>query len=219
MDMSIQDISFTVDRVDSRVIHEIAERAMKLTEARAHDFFSKMDVAMDLTAVHANGNPLRLEGLRDADDFNFAHDILGIRRHLNRETGRLEDGFRPRFSMPRAACHAAIMTSPAGVRSTAARAVNRSARSAGWAPWNTLCAPDFEPLKGPDMTHERNLDSEAAIISNDLSSLVHRIEMLQANQHYTNALTLVQKAYLEMSEGRTEIHQAGMRERFAGQKR
>ncbi len=63
---------------------------------------------------------------------------------------------------------------------------------------------------------ERNLDREAAIILNDLSSLVHRVEMLQANPHYTNAGLLIQKAYLEIGEGRTEIHQAEISRRFAG---
>lgn len=62
---------------------------------------------------------------------------------------------------------------------------------------------------------ERNLDSEAAMIVNDLNNMTIRIEMLQANSHYTNALLLVQKAYVEMCEGRTEIHQANMRQRFA----
>lgn len=62
---------------------------------------------------------------------------------------------------------------------------------------------------------ERNLDREAAIIANDLSSLHHRIEMLQAHPRYTNASLLVQKAYLEVTDGRTEIHQTELRERFA----
>lgn len=52
---------------------------------------------------------------------------------------------------------------------------------------------------------KRNLDAEAAIIINDISSMVHRIEMLQASPHYTAALRLVQKAYLEMGDGRAEI--------------
>lgn len=53
---------------------------------------------MDLTAVHANGNPMRLADLLAADDFNFAHDIVGISRFLDRNTGRLTDCFSPRFS-------------------------------------------------------------------------------------------------------------------------
>lgn len=63
---------------------------------------------------------------------------------------------------------------------------------------------------------ERNLDAEAAIIHNDLNSMTTRIELLPPNPHYTKALLLVQKAYLEIGEGRSEIHQAGMLERFAG---
>ncbi len=51
-----------------------------------------------------------------------------------------------------------------------------------------------------------NLDSEAAIIINDLHNMVYRIEALQAHPRYTDALDNVKKAMLAMSEGRTEIH-------------
>jgi hypothetical protein len=53
---------------------------------------------MDITACHLNGCPLRLGELLGADDANFAHDVFGIRRHLNRETGKLEDCFCPRYA-------------------------------------------------------------------------------------------------------------------------
>lgn len=56
----------------------------------------KMDVQMDVTACHANGCPLDLKKLLDADDFNFAHDIFGINQHINRKTGKLERFFVPR---------------------------------------------------------------------------------------------------------------------------
>lgn len=62
---------------------------------------------------------------------------------------------------------------------------------------------------------DRNLDAEASIICHELAILVHRIEMLQAHPHYTNALTLVQKAFLEMGEGRSEIHQSEMAARLS----
>jgi hypothetical protein len=55
-------------------------------------------VQMDLAACHCNGCPLQLTELLDADDFNFSHDIFGIRRHLNRTTGKLDDRFLPRFA-------------------------------------------------------------------------------------------------------------------------
>jgi hypothetical protein len=41
---------------------------------------------------------LRLADLRDADDRDFAHDTAGILRHLNSETGRLEEFFTPLFA-------------------------------------------------------------------------------------------------------------------------
>lgn len=94
-------INFDVPRRQARIIKEIALRAMaELELARENDPFTLCDVMMDVTAVHCNGNPLKLEALRDADGFNFAHDILGIRRHLNRDTGHLDGHFLPRFSMP-----------------------------------------------------------------------------------------------------------------------
>jgi len=60
-----------------------------------------MGCLMDITACHANGCPLRLQELLDADDFNFAHDIAGIYQHINRGTGKLEFCFLPRFAMPK----------------------------------------------------------------------------------------------------------------------
>lgn len=92
-------VSFRVSNRDARIIGEIAGRAVtELRRARETDPFDRLTMAMDLTAVHANGCPLRLEALRDADRFNFAHDILGIRRHLNRDTGQIDGLFSPRFS-------------------------------------------------------------------------------------------------------------------------
>lgn len=60
------------------------------------------DLVMDLTACHANGTPLQLQELLDAPRTDFVHDVWGIHRHLNRETGRLEDHFLPRLARPRA---------------------------------------------------------------------------------------------------------------------
>lgn len=52
-----------------------------------------------------------------------------------------------------------------------------------------------------------NWDSQAAIIANDLDSLVHRIEALPAHPEYTNALMAVQAAKKAISDGRTALHQ------------
>jgi len=55
---------------------------------------------MDVTCVHNHICRLRLGEMADADDFNFGHDVLGIRRHLDRERIELRDFFVPRFAAP-----------------------------------------------------------------------------------------------------------------------
>lgn len=90
-------VSFKVSKDECRVITKIAQRAVAMA-AMADTQYPFMDAEMDVTACHANGNPLRLNELLGADEFNFVHDVFGIRRHLNRETGKLEDCFSPRYS-------------------------------------------------------------------------------------------------------------------------
>jgi hypothetical protein len=93
--MEMKMVSFKVNKADKRLIDKIVERALIM--AKANDIeYDRMDAAMDITATHANGCPLKLQKLLAADDFNFAHDVFGIRRHLNRETGQLENHFLPR---------------------------------------------------------------------------------------------------------------------------
>ena len=92
------EVSFKVSRDEQKIISAIAARAVSMATAYGAPAYGFMDAEMDITAVHANGRPLRLQELASADDFNFAHDVFGIRRHLNRETGQLEDCFLPRFS-------------------------------------------------------------------------------------------------------------------------
>jgi hypothetical protein len=62
----------------------------------------RLDILMDVHATHSVC-PLRLDDLLAADDFNFSHDIGGIARHLNRQTGEMEDFFVPRFAAPQGA--------------------------------------------------------------------------------------------------------------------
>jgi hypothetical protein len=90
-------INFATNKVDSKLIKAIAERAC-LMATQLGDEYELLDAEMDITAVHANGCRLQLKELRNADDFNFGHDIFGIRQHLNRATGQLEHHFWPRFA-------------------------------------------------------------------------------------------------------------------------
>lgn len=84
-------VKFTSDEAAVEIIGSIADRA-------ASNGCDRLSTMMDVSATHANGNPLRLADLLAANDFNFFHDIYGIARHLDRETGKLMNCFSPRFS-------------------------------------------------------------------------------------------------------------------------
>lgn len=82
---------------DLNRIDQVVERATTL--------FAKMDppldrlcLTMDLMVVHAVISPLDLEGMVTGNETNFAHDIDGISRHLDRTNGRFMDCFAPRFT-------------------------------------------------------------------------------------------------------------------------
>lgn len=78
---------------DIDVIVEIAERAEKINL----NMFDRMSLIMDLQHTHELFN-LRLEELLTADDFNFAHDIVGIQNNFNRKTLQMDNLFLPRYS-------------------------------------------------------------------------------------------------------------------------
>lgn len=95
-------INFKLSELDSATVGIIAERALKMAQKHAKGQpmgeRTLQDWRMDITACHNMGMKLKLRQLAFADDFNFAHDVFGIARHLNRETGAIEDCFVPRFA-------------------------------------------------------------------------------------------------------------------------
>lgn len=91
-----REIDFTLNNAERYLVDKIVDRAVKI--AGGPRKCDKLSLTMDIAAVHCNGNPLRLEEMLRADDFNLAHDVFGIQRHLNRETGKLGGHFLPRFS-------------------------------------------------------------------------------------------------------------------------
>jgi hypothetical protein len=89
----------TEDKTEAILISKIAKRAAIMAK-KSGVHYEYITVVMDVTAVHLNGNPIDLLALSQSDDFNFGHDVFGIRRHINRNTGQLENCFSPRFSAP-----------------------------------------------------------------------------------------------------------------------
>jgi len=56
---------------------------------------SWIDLEMDITAAHLAGQ-IDLQTLLEFDEMNFMHDVCGIRRHIDRSSGKMRDCFLPR---------------------------------------------------------------------------------------------------------------------------
>ena len=99
------DISFETTEDEAALITDISFRFARLLAKHCPEKMTgeegarvRLSTRMDLSAVHANGCPLDLERLKEADDVNFLHDVVGIDQHLNRDTGQLGNCFLPRFA-------------------------------------------------------------------------------------------------------------------------
>lgn len=93
-------VSFKTTRQEMDLIFAIVDRAVKLWFKFSYEpiGLDRLQLIMDLSACHASGRPLDLTALLEASDGDFGHDVFGIQRHINRDTGQLEDGFSPRYS-------------------------------------------------------------------------------------------------------------------------
>lgn len=91
------EINFSTTKKDCELIGKIVDRAFKETDIG--DVQDRMTTHMDLTACHANGCEIDLARMLAAPKLDFVHDLYGIRRHINRRTGKLEDCFVPRCAM------------------------------------------------------------------------------------------------------------------------
>lgn len=91
-------ISFKVTLEEAELIDKIAARAQTELFGPKGIKQTQMDTAMDLAATIAQGVPLFLQELLDADNFDFSHDIAGIRHHIDRSTGKIGGFFVPRFA-------------------------------------------------------------------------------------------------------------------------
>ena len=90
-------IKWATNKEDADLAVKIARRAVSMAE-EYNIPYDQMTAVMDIDACHCNGNPLKLQELLDADGFNFAHDVFGIRANINRKTGQLQNCFVPRYS-------------------------------------------------------------------------------------------------------------------------
>ena len=91
-------INWTDDKDTMETQAAIARRAVGMAKDVGVQY-DQMTAVMDIDACHSNGCPLRLKELLEADDFNFAHDVFGIRRHIDMRTGKLTQCFLPRYAI------------------------------------------------------------------------------------------------------------------------
>ncbi len=83
------ELELKLTKKDRAIVRKIAKRAAKLLG------MEEINVQMDLEYMKQD---LDLQRLLDADDFNFSHDILGINKCLDHDTGKLKNCFLPRFA-------------------------------------------------------------------------------------------------------------------------
>lgn len=101
MKTTYHQIEFCSSRYEAELCNKIANRAVAMAAALGVDY-SKSTALMDIEAAHCNGCPLDLAGLLAADKGTFGHDVFGIRRHIDRNTGKLGGCFLPRTALPEA---------------------------------------------------------------------------------------------------------------------
>ena len=94
--MTIKMPTTTTDPSESEAISRIADKGLLLLNGLGANT-DKISVVMDLEFTHAE-IPMDLDKLESFDDFNFAHDIVGIYKHFNRRTYKMDDFFLPRCS-------------------------------------------------------------------------------------------------------------------------
>lgn len=90
-------IKFNATEQEEKLIEAIAIRAVRMAASNGWPY-PKGEAIMDIEATHCNGNPLKLAELLEASNGDFAHDVFSIYRHIDRNTGKLMDGFSPRYS-------------------------------------------------------------------------------------------------------------------------
>lgn len=95
----VLEIDFDAPALDAQIITLIVARAGSI-DGWTYGGLNLLDLEMTITAVHLNGCPLDLQKFLDAPAFDFAHDILGMLRHINKEDGSLNNFFDPRCSLP-----------------------------------------------------------------------------------------------------------------------
>lgn len=85
----------TTTREDVAYINQIIARVAALAVQHKLPIASTLQLGLDLCLAHAR-QPLNLWALLAGGDDDLTHDVLGIGRNIDRLTGELGNGFKPR---------------------------------------------------------------------------------------------------------------------------
>lgn len=77
-----------------KVVARVADIALEHRMQLSPD--EQIGLMMDLGMVHATGHPLALFSLLVSSNEDLTHDVLGINKFIDRSTGQLREGFKPR---------------------------------------------------------------------------------------------------------------------------
>lgn len=95
MSKATKAVSFKATKAEYLAIGRVVTRAALLA-SKTGKRVDALSMTMDLSACHANGTPLDFDALLSFGDADFAHDVFGITRYIDRETGILGSCFLPR---------------------------------------------------------------------------------------------------------------------------
>lgn len=84
-------------KADRVKVRAVIDRLIPLLKEDGRPLGDRLDWEMDLVAVHCNGIPLDLDRMLKADERTLRHDLYGIRRFIDRETGKLREQFLPKL--------------------------------------------------------------------------------------------------------------------------
>lgn len=96
----MKQINWSITRPDAEAIRRIARRAIALAAMHDAPIPDNQTLQMDLTATHLNGCLLNLAKLEGFSDGDFGHDVFGIQRFIDHDTGKLTRCFLPRCALP-----------------------------------------------------------------------------------------------------------------------
>ena len=83
-------------------IDDYKKAKVVIEKAIKEKFFSPSDfqaLQMDLVATHISGCPLDFQKMSEGEMGDILHDLVGINKNLDRDSGELLNCFLPRFAL------------------------------------------------------------------------------------------------------------------------